>query len=72
MGNLTDSAVFGATVVISYRLDLPNTIGDPIALALVGPLGATWARDAGRLVSFGLIYYVYRQFIWPNLRGYLV
>ena len=68
---LKESLVFGATVAVCYRFDLPNMIASPVATNLVSTLGGPLARDVGTVISFGVILWVKNSWIWPNVRGYL-
>ena len=72
MDTLINAGTFGLTVAILSRFGIPYMIGEPIAGPLTGSLGGPLARDVGIVVAFGAMFFVYDQWIWPNLRPYLI
>jgi len=66
---LKEVGVFGITVAVCYRFDIPSMITNRIASPLVSTLGLSLANDVGTVVSFGLILWVYNSWIWPNVKG---
>lgn len=60
----------GVTIALCYRVDLPGMIRNPVANALGSTLGS-FSGDLGTVIVFGLIGFVYDQYIWPNLRSTL-
>jgi hypothetical protein len=57
----------GATMALAQRFGLVSSITGPVADATYSFLGS-WAGDIGALAAYGLIGYVYLNYIDPEVK----
>ena len=65
--NFYNATGFGITVALCSRANITQMVATPIGNALYGTMGS-FAGDVSNIVTFGLVFYVYNQFIWPSVR----
>ena len=59
---MTHLAGFGATVTLAARLNIPSTVNGFMPQAL-----GSFRGDAGNILTFGALLWIYEGFIWPTL-----